>query len=142
MVDMYDRESQMKIKNRQGEQRGVAAVEFAVCLPVLILLLLGGIECTSMIFVSQSLNVVAYEGIRAAIKSNGTTADAHVRCDEVIAERDLSDVQVTFTPANVDELERGTQISVVVSAPVNSNSVMRLKFFSGELKAQAIMIKE
>jgi len=134
----------MKLRRQSQTDRknGAAVVEFAVCLPVILILLLGGIECTSMVFVSQSLNVVAYEGIRAAIRSNATTTDTLARCDEVILERNLQDVQVTLSPSNIEDLDRGTQISVVVSCPVNSNSVMALKFFSDDLQAQAVMFKE
>ena len=52
---------------------GVAAVEFAVCLPVLVVLILGSIECCSMIFLRQSLAIVAYEGLRVAVKPETST---------------------------------------------------------------------
>ena len=57
-----------KHKQHRGERRGVAAVEFAVCLPVIILLVFGAIEASSFIFLKQSLNVAAYEGIRESIR--------------------------------------------------------------------------
>ncbi len=131
---------QHKVHRRRS--KGMAVVEFAVCLPMLVLLVLGAIECTSMIFLKQSLNVVAYESIRVAIRNDGTTAGAMNRANEVIAERSIDGVNVSFNPGNVDRLERGTPIRVTVTAPCLANSVFTLNFFSGELQATAFMIKE
>jgi Flp pilus assembly protein TadG len=130
---------QRKSKSRR---RGTAVVEFAVCLPILVILVLGAIECTSMIFLKQSLNVVAYEAIRVAIRNDGTTAAANARANEVITERDIDGVNFSFSPSNIDGLDRGTPIQVTVTAPCGANSVFTLNFFSGNLEAQAFMVKE
>ncbi len=131
-------------RRQQSRRRpGVAVVEFAVCLPVLVILILGSIECTSMIFVNQSLNIVAYEGARAAIKSDATAVDTLARCNEVIAERRLAGCTVTLEPGNIEDLDRSTPITVRATAPVNSNSVLGvLRFFSGDLVGEAVMFKE
>ena len=130
------------MKTRQPKRRGAAVAEFALCLPVLIVLVVGGIECTSMIFLTQSLNVVAYEGGRSAIRNNATTADTLARCQEVIAERSIEGANVELTPANIDDADRGTQVTVRVTAPCASNSIVGLNFFSGRLSGQVVMIKE
>ena len=123
-------------------RRGAAVVEFAVCLPVLLILVLGSIECTSMIFLSQSLNVVAYEGARAAVKPDATTVDTLARCQEVIAERNLVNCQVRLEPGNIDDLPAGTIVTMTATAPCQPNGAIRLRFFSGSLDAQAFMVKE
>jgi Flp pilus assembly protein TadG len=124
------------------DRRGGALVEFAVCLPVIVVLVLGAIECCSMIFVNQSLHVVAYEGIRTAIRHESTTQEVMARCDQVIAERKLRGAQVTLTPDEVATVERGEPVTIHVTAPCDPNSVMKLKFFSGALDADVVMIKE
>jgi Flp pilus assembly protein TadG len=53
-------------------RRGVAAAEFAVCLPVLVLVVFASIEACSMIFLKESLTVAAYEGSRVALQSAAT----------------------------------------------------------------------
>ncbi len=130
------------MNTQRRKRRGAAVAEFAICLPVLLVLIVGGIECTSMIFLTQSLHVVAYEGARAAIKNSGNTSDALDRCQEVIAERSILGATVDLTPANIDDIDRGTQITVRVTAPCAANSVIRLNFFSGSLQAQVVMNKE
>ena len=54
--------SSKQCKRHRRTRRAVAAVEFAVCLPVIIMLVFGAIEASSFIFLKQSLNVAAYEG--------------------------------------------------------------------------------
>ena len=52
----------------RGESRsGVAAAEFAVCLPVIVLLVLAMIESCTMVFLKQSVSIAAYEGVRTAL---------------------------------------------------------------------------
>jgi Flp pilus assembly protein TadG len=117
-------------------------IEFAICLPVMLVLVLGAIESCSMIFVNQSLNVVAYETVRATVKSNAQPGDGQARAQQVIAERRLKKAVVTFNPSNPELADRGTPITVTITAPTSDNSVMRMDFFSGSLQAVAVMNKE
>jgi len=129
-------------KRQQRRRRGSATIEFAVCLPVIVVLVFGAIECASMIFVMQSLNVVAYEGVRTAIRPNVKTSDVNTRCDQVIQERKLKEATFSINPTNIADVERGEVVTIDVTASANANSVMKLKFFSGDLSAQATMNKE
>ena len=132
----------MKLRKRRQKRDGAAVVEFAVCLPVLIVIVLGAIECCSMIFVDQSLHVVAYESIRTAIRSNTQAGESQARALQVINERNLKQTTVTFNPPNPERVDRGTPITVTVTASTAANSVMGMDFFSGSLQAVAVMIKE
>ena len=123
----------MKLRKRQNNRHGAAVIEFAICLPVMLVLVLGAIESCSMIFVNQSLNVVAYEAIRATVKGSAQPGDGQARAQAVIAERRLNQAAVTFNPANPELANPGTPITVTVTAPTALNSVMRMDFFSGSL---------
>lgn len=63
--------NRIKLMRPGKNRRGLAAIEFAICLPVLALLVFGSLEATAFIFLKQSLHVAAYEGVR-----NGSRADA------------------------------------------------------------------
>ena len=130
------------IRASRHRRRGLAVVEFAICIPVIFVVVLGAIECTTMIFVDQSLNVVAYEGIRAAAKNGSRTSDVLARANEVIAERRLEQTRVELIPPVVESVPQGQPIKIRVTAPTDPNSVMRLEFFSGNLVAEATMMKE
>lgn len=127
---------------RNQHKRGTATVELAVCLPVIIVLVFGALECTTMIFVKQSLHVVAYEAARVAVKDGGDNATATTRANAVIAERELQNAEVEFSPANVSSANSGDTIEVTVRVSTADNSLLPLKFFSGELEASAVMYKE
>lgn len=117
--------------------------ELAICLPAIVLLTMGAIECCTMIFLRQSLHVTAYEGVRVAIKDNSNSAQVRDRCQRIIAERGINDSAISVSPRDTEFQARGTPISVQVSAPCASNNVLPLQFFGGQqMSATATMIKE
>lgn len=131
----------MTMKNRN--RRGVAAAEFAVCLPVLVLLLMGSIETCSMIFVKQSLACAAYEGVRTGLQPNATAADIRRACLDLLSDRNVRGASVTVTPADPRRAREGEFIQVRVSAASAANAVTPLRFFRGRtLEATASMMKE
>lgn len=103
-------------------RQGGALVEFAVCLPVLMILLLGSMEATSAIFVKQSLATSAYEGIREAIKTGSNTSNAIASAERVLAARGIRGASVRLTPAEVYGLPRGSNVVIEVSAAYGANS--------------------
>jgi len=124
-------------------RRGVAATELAVCLPIVVLLVLGTIEACSMIFLKQSLSVAAYEGARTAIIPGMKQADVETACKQILLDRNVVGATVTVKPTNIDALNPGDFVDVTVSAPCNSNSVVPNKFYKGRtLSATASMMIE
>jgi len=128
--------------NRQA-RRGVAATEFAVCLPVLMLLLLGTIECCSMIFLKQTLAVAAYEGGHAALAPGATSAQARAAAEAILTQRRITGASVQIAPRALESIAEGEFFDVRVTAPTNSNRILPLKFFGGRtLTATASFMRE
>lgn len=124
-------------------RRGVAAVEFAVCLPVLVLLVFGAIEASSFIFLKQSLAVGAYEGAREAIRGNGNNADAIARVNNILASRGVNGFAVQFPGGESADADRGDEIIIEVSAPTQPNSPLAGQFVSNRtLVSRVVMVKE
>ncbi|MEO1616032.1 MAG: TadE family protein [Planctomycetota bacterium] len=124
------------------KRRGAAAVEFAVCLPVIVLLVFGSIEASSFIFLKQSLSVACYEGAREGAKPDSNIADATTRAENILDSRVVNDYEVRF-PNGIDGLERGDRIICEVSAPTNSNSPLAGDFITNRvLTARVVMLKE
>jgi Flp pilus assembly protein TadG len=117
-------------------------VELAVCLPVLVILVLATIECTNMIFVQQSMHIVAYEGARVAIMPSATNAGVSTRCSQVVSERQLKQVSVTTTPSDIENVPPGETIRVRITAPYANNSVTGMGYFTNQLTADVVMVKE
>lgn len=127
---------------RNRRRRGAAVAELAICLPAIVLLIMGTIECCSMIYLRQSLHIAAYEAIRVAINDDGTGAQAESRARQIISERAIEGAVIRLTPATPEFEARGTPISVQVTAPGQNNNVLPLRFFNGDISASALMIKE
>jgi Flp pilus assembly protein TadG len=129
----------MRHKNR----RGAAVVEFAVCLPVIVLLILGSIEATSAIFLRQALTTSAYEGIREATRTGSTTADATNRAQNVLNARSVRGATIQFIPNNVETTPRGDIITIEVAARFSANSPFMGRVIADRTTTvRTVMVKE
>ena len=127
----------------RSNRRGVAAVEFAVCLPVIVLLVFGSIEASSFIFLKKSLNVAAYEGIRESIRVGSANADGIDRVQNILVSRNVRDFQISFPSGDSGLASRGDEIVIEVSAPTQTNSPLAGQFVTNRmLTARVVMVKE
>lgn len=121
---------------------GIAAIEFAVCLPVIVLLVFGAIEASSFIFLKQSLSVACYEGVQEAVKPDSTEGDATARAQSILDSRSVNDFEIRF-PNGVDRLTRGDQVICEVSAMTRTNSPLAGQFATNQtVTARVVMLKE
>jgi TadE-like protein len=128
---------------RVAARRAVAAVELAVCLPLLVLLVMASIEACTMIFLDHSLTISSYEGVRAGINYDGTNADVLARCKQIIDQRSIKGAKISINPANVANVPRGEAIAVTVTAPCDANMIIPPWFYEGRtLRATMTMVKE
>jgi Flp pilus assembly protein TadG len=105
-----------QLRGRAANRAAAAVVEFAVMLPVMILLVFGSIEMANGIFLKQAISVSAYEGARAGARSGGTEAEVRSRISEVLTSRGIDSQTVTITPS-LTGIARGTKVTVTVSVP-------------------------
>ncbi len=122
--------------------RGLAVVELAVCLPVIVILILGAIEACTMIFLKQSLHIAAYEGARVAIDNRATNQRVEERCQQILDERRIRGATIDLEGLDIESLPRGSEITVRVEAPVNLNCRLLTGLVQGSVEAAAVMIKE
>lgn len=122
--------------------RGLAVVELAVCLPVIVILILGAIEACTMIFLKQSLHIAAYEGARVAIDNRATNQRVEDRCQQILDERRIRGATIELDGLDIESLPRGSEITVRVEAPVNLNCRLLTGLVQGSVEAAAVMIKE
>ena len=130
--------------HRQAKKRsGVATVEFAVCLPVLVLLVFGSIEASSFIFLKQGLAVAAYETTREAVRVGSDSGAASARGQDILNSRGINDASISIPIGEVSEIERGQEIIVEVSAPTSTNSPLLGRFLTNRvLTSRVVMLKE
>ncbi|WP_081613867.1 TadE/TadG family type IV pilus assembly protein [Rhodopirellula sallentina] len=128
---------------RRLSRRGAAAVEFAVCLPILMLLVFGSIEASCMIFLKQTLNVAAYEASRVAIRDGQSTADGTLSARRILEGRAVNGFDIRFPNGEALDTDRGDEVVVEVSAPSAPNSPLIGQFVANRvLTARVVMIKQ
>ena len=106
-------------RHRRGHS-GLAAVEFAVCLPLIILLVFGAVEASSFIFLKQTLNIAAYEGIRESIKAGSDNVKGAQRAENILRSRDVNEYEIVFPSGQAGRSKRGENVVIEVRAPYRS----------------------
>ena len=131
-----------KVSNRTGRS-GVAAVEAAICFPLIILLMLGTLEITAGLYLRESLSVCCFEACRVGTRRGATASDVEDRALEVLTDRGVTGGSVIITPGSFDSLEALDQISVEISAPTAGNSIFIFDNLAGRIiRSKVTMIRE
>lgn len=126
-----------------NKRKGAAVVEFAITVPVIVLIVFGTIEAASMMFLRQALVQASYESIKIAARNEGSQLAAVNAAEQVAQGRRIQGLQITFEPSNTENAPRGTMLRVLVSAPADSNSLIPFGIFKDRrVSADAVMIKE
>lgn len=121
MLNRIDKARPVRVKCRSG-RRGIAMVECAVCLPLIMLLVLGAIEVSNAIFVQQALTSAAYEGANIASVKGGTAQLAESTAKNVLTAMRISDAKITITPPVTQQTPVGTAVQVTCTAPLKGNT--------------------
>ncbi len=130
-------------RSRSKQRRGVAAVEFAVCVPILTLVVFGAIELGNGIYAKQAGTAAAYEAARIASATGGTELEARSRADAVLQSLQITGAVITISPPVDATLARGTMIQVSVSIPSEDNSGGLAMIMPGrEIVSNVTMIKQ
>ena len=98
------------------DERGASAVEFALLLPVLLLLVLGIVEFGRGFQVSGTLSAAAREGVRVmALQNDPAAARTAVRGAAPTLDPALTNAQITVTPAACPTTTGATPVNVRVT---------------------------
>jgi Flp pilus assembly protein TadG len=103
-------------------ERGAAAVEFALVLPLLMLLLLGGIDWGYYFFVDQIVTNAAREGARTGAVADRATSDARDVAQSAVAGY-LASARLMASPtvtADFDSVAGSAALRVSIRYPVGS----------------------
>jgi Flp pilus assembly protein TadG len=128
---------------KTSSRRGAAITEFALVLPLLVLIVFATIETCSMMYLQQSLKIAAYEGARIALVPGTTSGNVQAAVNQVLDDRHIGSATVTITPGNYSSAAVGTYIRVTASAPAKGNSLVGAWFYGGKtLQSSVEMMKE
>lgn len=115
-------------KNR-SVHRGAYTVEFAVVLPLVFLLFLGGIEFARMHLVRHVVDNASYEAARHVIVPGATVEEAVAKANTILATINAVGAQVQITPNPITEDTK--RVTVKVTLPCTDNMLSLSNFSSG-----------
>jgi Flp pilus assembly protein TadG len=107
---------------RRGSQSGQAVIEFALSLPILLVVVMGIFDFGLMFQHYEVVTNAAREGARVGVLPNYTTADAQARAQQYLTSGGLSSASATVVAA-VSPISFGSppktvnQVTVTVSYP-------------------------
>ena len=108
-------------------RRGAAAVEAAMCIPVIIILMFGTLEISAGYYLKESLSIAAYEGARTGAKRRATKAQVIARVNDILSARnvDLGESgSIVVSPDDLSSLSALDPLTVTVKAPSAGNSAI------------------
>jgi Flp pilus assembly protein TadG len=123
------------------KRRGVAVVELAICLPVLVLLLLATIEACVMLQMRQNVAITAYEGARIGIMPGTDASAVQMQCEMLLNDRSITDYTITTSPSDLDSMEPGDLLTVTVEVDCVANSIVGGAFFQGKTISESVVMK-
>ena len=139
-MDRPPRSGTRKRRNRR-RVRGVAAIELALCLPVLLTITWMTIVACDMINLRHSLTLSAYEGARTAVVKGATNAQITEAATWVLDSRQVAEGSINIGVPDVTEVVPGQYIEVTAVAEINPNMSI-LGFTNGTMQVTTQMMKE
>ncbi len=126
---------------------GTSALEFALVLPVLLLLLTGIIDASALFFIQNNMFNAAREAARALAVEEASEAEANASAQEKLLNWDATFTVTTQLPDPADPAD--TDVSVTITVPMSQViliDVLGLSrtsiFKTGQLTSQITMRKE
>lgn len=124
-----------------GKRRGLAVVELAVCLPILVVLVIATIETCVMLQLQQNLAVTAYEGARIGIMPGTGASAVDFQCQMLLDDRNINAYTVTLDPADPSSMNVGDEFTVTVAADCAPNSIVGAMFFEGRTITESVVMR-
>jgi Flp pilus assembly protein TadG len=124
-------------------RRGTATVEFAALAPLILTMILGGIELGRCVMVKHVLEEAARAGCRVVTLHEGTKQDAIAIVDLAMQSAGISGYTITFTPDPPTSQAQLTPVKVTVSVPHSQIAWLTPKYLAGStLSGDCIMPAE
>jgi Flp pilus assembly protein TadG len=111
---------QRPARDRLRDERGATAVEFALIVPLLIVLVLGIAEFGRAFQVQGTLSAAAREGVRVmALQNDPIAARTAVRNAATSLDPTITDAEITISPATCPTTNGGaTSVRLTISYPM------------------------
>ncbi len=112
----FSRHASAKSRGSQDDRQGVAAVEMALVLPVLLIVLFGTINCSQLMFFRKSLLIAANQGLILSSYRDSTSGQVVDSVNSVLSSRRIANATITLTPSSIESAKSGDVINLQLRA--------------------------
>lgn len=125
---------------QRAARRGAAVVEFAIVLPLFLLMVFGMVEYGRMVMAQQIITNAAREGARRGVIDGATTAEVTTLVNGYLTDASIGTATVSITP-DPTTVTNGGPITVTVSVPYSQVSWIPSPMYLGSktLTASVVM---
>ena len=107
--------------SHSSKRRGAVAIEFALTIPILFLMLMGALELGHANMVLNTTEAACYEGARVGIVPGTTAAECVAATQRLLDVSKIKDATISITPADLTTRTEAVTIRVVV--PYRTNAI-------------------
>lgn len=133
------------LSRNHKRQRGLATIEAALILPMLLLLTFGILEYGWIFIKSGQINNAARHGVRAAVLPDATVGDVSAAIDDFMSRAGLAESGYSAVlSADPAAVEPGTPISVTITVDYEGIALTQFPLLPtpGQLGGEVAMAKE
>ena len=126
---------------RKKDREGTATLELAVALPILLLLIFGGMEAANGVFLKQGMTVAAYETAKMATTVGYTSSEALARGQAILDARGFGAANISIAPPDVTAIPSGSYVTVTVSGTADINAISPAVLLGGATVSTQIVMR-
>ena len=108
------------------DRKGTYTVEFAIVLPIILLMAFASIEFARVSNVRYALHSASYEAARVVVVPGATADEAEARANEILRRHGLRLTDITVNPATIDEST--SEVTVSIDAEMRNNAWSLINF--------------
>ncbi len=125
------------------QRRGLAMVEAAFCLPVMITVAFGGIQLCNMVYSKHALTTAAMVGAQEASRLGASSSSITASVQSLLTQKRIVGGEVTLSPGGeYRAAEEGTEFTLTVRAPMRQHAGLpRIIDDSGTLVARVVFLR-
>ena len=129
-----------RIRQQSKYRQGAAAVEFAIAITVLLMIVFASIEFSRLSMLRHSAEYASYVGSRKAMIIGASSNDVQDAVNEHLLDLGVTGVTVSVNPSNIkDDTEI---VEVTVDVPVSGNSWISPVYYTGNIQGRTRLLTE
>lgn len=137
---MINRNSSIRSRKSVCRRHGAAAVEFAIAISLLLLIIFASIEFARLNMVKHSVEHASYLAARRGIITGAEVSDVKGAAEFHLGMIGLTGESITVSPDQIDD--ETTVIEVTIDVPMAGNTWISPAYFGGTISATTRMLAE